>query len=165
MILNSMTQKLALMAIPALAAILIMGTFAPASGNDVGIHVNVDVKPQSCPNAVNVNAQGVLPVAILGTPGFDVTQIDIGAFPEGWKIAFEDVATPHEPDTSDPDAFDCIVEGPDGFTDLVIKMDFIPFCAPDGTVILFGIDGNLQDGTLFSGYDVIKIINKKGCEE
>ena len=31
------------------------------------IQISVDIKPQSCPNPVNVNAKGVLPVAILGT--------------------------------------------------------------------------------------------------
>lgn len=37
--------------------------------------VNVDIKPGSCPNSLNVKSQGVLPVAILGTEDFDVTRI------------------------------------------------------------------------------------------
>ena len=36
----------------------------------------LDIKPQACPNPLNVNSQGVLPVAILGTEDFDVTQVD-----------------------------------------------------------------------------------------
>jgi hypothetical protein len=35
--------------------------------------VFVDIKPQSCPNPINVGANGTLPVAILGTSSFDVT--------------------------------------------------------------------------------------------
>ena len=36
----------------------------------------VDVKPGSCPNAVNMNKKGVLPVAIFGSEMFDVTNVD-----------------------------------------------------------------------------------------
>lgn len=38
--------------------------------------VPIDIKPQSCPNPINVKSRGVLPVAILGTAEFDVTTID-----------------------------------------------------------------------------------------
>jgi len=38
--------------------------------------VHVDLKPQSCPNPFNPESQGVLPVAILGTTDFDITDID-----------------------------------------------------------------------------------------
>ena len=37
-----------------------------------GDGVPIDIKPQSCPNPLNVNSKGVLPVAILGTDTFDV---------------------------------------------------------------------------------------------
>jgi hypothetical protein len=63
--------------------------------------INVDIKPGTCPNPVNVKARGVLPVAILGTADFDVTTIDPasvrleGVAPIRW--ALEDVATPVPP--------------------------------------------------------------------
>ena len=46
-------------------------TLAPAT-----IPVELDVKPDSEENPVNLNARGVLPAAVLGTEEFNVTQID-----------------------------------------------------------------------------------------
>ena len=36
--------------------------------------VSIDIKPGSYPNSVNLNSQGVLPVAVLTTAGFDASQ-------------------------------------------------------------------------------------------
>jgi len=36
----------------------------------------LDIKPGSCPNALNVKSSGRLPVALLGTPDFDVERVD-----------------------------------------------------------------------------------------
>jgi len=38
--------------------------------------IYVDIKPGSCPNSVNINSKGVIPVAILGTPSFNVRDMD-----------------------------------------------------------------------------------------
>ena len=63
-----------------------------------GVKVAVDIKPRSCPNPLKVGKNGVLPVAILGTAGFDVTDIDAssvrlaGVAP--LRSSLEDVATP-----------------------------------------------------------------------
>ncbi|GAI36006.1 unnamed protein product, partial [marine sediment metagenome] len=46
--------------------------------------VEVDIKPGSCPNPLNLKSEGVLSVAILGSEDFDVTTIDPGSiFLEG----------------------------------------------------------------------------------
>lgn len=90
--------------------------------------LDMDIKPQSCPNPLNVKNQGVLPVAILGTPDFDVSEVDLdtvkleGIDPLRW--AFEDVATPLETliEGVTP-CFNCTEEGPDGFLDLTLKFD------------------------------------------
>jgi hypothetical protein len=37
----------------------------------------LDIKPGSCPNPLNPRSHGVLPVALLGTEGFDVTDVDV----------------------------------------------------------------------------------------
>lgn len=41
------------------------------------IPVDVDVKPGSDPNSINTRSKGVVPVAILGSDEFDVTDIDV----------------------------------------------------------------------------------------
>ena len=36
----------------------------------------IDIKPGSCPNSININSNGVIPVAILTTPCFDAAGVD-----------------------------------------------------------------------------------------
>jgi len=155
-------NKFAFMAIPALAAIMILGTIAPASAGILTIAV--DVKPNSCPNKINVSSNGVIPVAILGSADFDVTQIDIstlGPFPVE-KIRYEDVATPFEGELVDQSS--CNEDGPDGIVDLVFKIKVNNVgCPSDGSAPPFPISGQLLDGTPFSGFDFVEAINKKGC--
>jgi len=42
----------------------------------VGI-VDIDIKPGSDPNSINSKSNGLVPVAILGSTGFDITNIDV----------------------------------------------------------------------------------------
>ena len=46
-------------------------------GTPAGATVDIDIKPTSCPNPLNVKSKGVLPVAILGTASFDVNDVDV----------------------------------------------------------------------------------------
>ena len=145
--------------------------------------VAMDIKPQSCPNPINVKNQGVLPVAILGTENFDVNDIDPstilleGVGPDRW--AFEDVATPFEPFIENESCSGCTTEGPDGYIDLTLKFDtqmilvqlglvdsqlfdllegFIP---SDGDYIMLELTGYLYDGTPIWGEDTVLIIKKR----
>ena len=142
---------------------------ATAEKNWVAIEVAVDVKPQSCRNPLNVKAKGVLPTAIVGTSGFDVTQVDVSTVKlEGvspLRSALEDVATPFEPFVGKEDAFDCTTEGADGFLDLTLKFDVQAVVAAlgpvtDGDVLVLHLTGNMLDGTLLVGEDVVVILKK-----
>jgi hypothetical protein len=42
----------------------------------VPLQVDIDIKPGSDPNSINLGSAGVVPVAILSTPDFDATTID-----------------------------------------------------------------------------------------
>ena len=126
------------------------------------IRVSVDVKPMSWPNPLNVNKKGVLPVAILGTEDFDVTQIDPatilleGVAPLRW--ALEDVGTPGDP-----------LAAGDGIMDLSLKFVAQEIVAAlgdvtDGQVLVLHLTGNLKEefsGTPIQGEDVVRIIKKK----
>ncbi len=128
----------------------------------VRIEVDIDIKPMSWPNPLNVNKKGVLPVAILGTGDLDVSQIDPtsivleGVSPLRW--ALEDVGTPGDP-----------LAGPDGVTDLSLKFEAQEIVAAlgdviDGEVIVLYLTGNLKEehsGTPIEGEDIVVIINKK----
>lgn len=134
------------------------------------IHVNVDIKPASCPNPLNVDDMGVLPVAILGTADFEVNEIDPasvrleGVAPLRWS--WEDVATPYEPWTGNESASDCNDFGPDGYVDLTLKFDAQEILSSlgqvsDNDILLLQLTGKLMDGfggTALIGEDVVKII-------
>ena len=131
----------------------------------------VDIKPQSCRNPLNVKDKGDLPVAILGTDTFDVTQVDPasvdleGVSPLRWDL--EDVATPFGPPyVGKEDAFDCTEEGPDGYMDLTLKFDTQEVVAAlgpvnDGDVLVLQLTGSLLDGGPFFGEDVVVILKKE----
>jgi hypothetical protein len=135
--------------------------------------VPVDIKPMSCPNPLNVGAKGVLPVAILGTADFDVTQVDVatvqleGVSPLRWDC--EDVATPFEPFIGKEACDCCTEEGPDGYLDLTLKFDTQEIVAAlgdveDGDCVVLHLTGNLMeeyDGTPILGEDVVVILKKK----
>ncbi len=93
----------------------------------------MDIKPGSCPNPLNRESHGVLPISLLGTMDFDVTEIDITSVrllradgvggevapnegPPGPHSVFEDVATPF-----DGEPCDCHEETNDGILDLSMK--------------------------------------------
>lgn len=67
------------------------------SGSDSGdsLEVQIDIKPGSNQNNINLKSKGVVPVAVLTTHDFDATTIDTataefaGAAPEHWSL--EDV--------------------------------------------------------------------------
>ena len=139
--------------------------------------VAVDIKPQSCPNPLNVKSKGVLPVAILGTEDFDVTQVDPetvtlglegeeGVSPLRWD--WEDVATPYEPFVGKEDCMDCTTEGSDGYMDLVLKFDAQAVVEAIGEVnggdcLVLTLTGSLLEefnGTPIEGEDVIIIIKR-----
>jgi len=44
---------------------------------DCGLIVDIDIKPGSYPNSINVKSNGVVPVAILGSETFDVNDVDV----------------------------------------------------------------------------------------
>jgi concanavalin A-like lectin/glucanase superfamily protein len=130
--------------------------------------VAIDIKPQSCPNPINVGAQGVLPVAILGTATFDVTTVD----PSSVKLqgvsplrsALEDVATPFT--GALVNATSCTTAGPEGFTDLVLLFDDQAVSAAlgpvtNGQVLILTLTGNLLPqfgGGAISGQDIVIVI-------
>jgi hypothetical protein len=125
--------------------------------------VAVDIRPQSCPNPLRIPNNGVLPVAIMGTPDLDVGMLDIasirleGVAPR--RSAFEDVAAPFEPFSGKEDAFDCNEDGPDGYEDLVLKfeadavIDTLAEGVADGDVINLQLTGTLLPE--FGGGDIV----------
>jgi len=129
--------------------------------------VTLDIKPGACPNPVNVNSNGVLPVAILGESSLDVRDIDLSsvrlAGVPPLRSAMEDVIGT----TLQLPSPDCTVTGrPDGTPDLTLKFDVQALRnalnAPDGAAVTLSLTGRLRDGsTSITGTDTVAVIRKK----
>jgi hypothetical protein len=130
--------------------------------------VDIDIKPGSCPNPFNIGNKGVMPVAILGTAEFDVSDVDPatllleGVAPLRW--AMEDVATPFDGDLDD--RYSCHEDGRDGFIDMTSKFDAAELAADlgavnDGDEVILTLTGNTTDGVPIEGQDIVFIIDKK----
>lgn len=132
------------------------------------IEVDFDIKPTSCPNPLNVKANGVLPVAILGSLNFDVNDIDLTTLQlEGVPALRSDIEDVTGPVSDSEDDCECTTDGPDGFEDLTIKFDNRAIASAlgvviDGEQVQLNITGALKDGTPISGIDCVLIIQKKG---
>ena len=156
--------------------ILSMIVIREEGGSEI-VECAVDIKPGSCPNPLNVNSKGVLPVAILGTDDLDVTTIDLntirlmGVAPV--RNNYEDVGTPYYPLIGKEDKLDCHEEGGDGIGDLSLKFDRQEIVQAieqasqdevvDGKVLTLLLTGNLLEdfgGNEINGEDVIIIIRQ-----
>jgi hypothetical protein len=136
----------------------------------VGPIVDVDIKPQSCPNPFNFESKGVLSVAILGTTDFDVNLIDPasilleGVPPLRWSL--EDVASAYA-DSNVVPLCPCNEEGPDGFLDLTLKFRTqdvavaIGDSLDSGEAIPLQITGNLIDGIPLEGTDCVVVVGSQ----
>ena len=129
------------------------------------ILVDVDIKPGSCPNPLNVKSLGLLPVAILGSEDFDVSTIDVASIRLAGvapiRSSYEDVATP----VSDSNECECSTEGPDGFLDLTLKFETQRIVEAIGEVdhgdeLVLELTGVLSDETPIEGSDCVIIRGK-----
>ncbi len=147
----------------ALSAILPMASLALQEDT---LAVELDIKPQSCPNPFNIKSQGVLPAAILGTMDFDVSTVDPtslmleGVPPLRWSM--EDVSRPVDPREH---VCDCSEDTGDGYMDLTLKFDRQALVAMLGSVadrdtIVVTLTGMDMDSTYLRGQDCLVILQK-----
>jgi hypothetical protein len=149
------------------------------------IDVAVDIKPGSCPNSYNRGNKGVLPVSLVGTASFDVTQVDLTTLklclpgenpldpgaacatphegPPGPHTVVDDVATPFGGTLCD-----CHELEGDGILDVMMKFkteELVPalglnsFAA--GDVVPLELHGSLlpEYGELpFEGQDCVRFV-------
>jgi hypothetical protein len=111
-----------------------------------GIPVDIDIKPGSDPNSINLGSKGVVPVAILTTADFDAATVDpttvifAGASPVRW---------------TDEDVDD------DGDTDLLLHFKTQEL-ALDGDSTDAALSGQTTGGDPIVGSDSVRIVPPKG---
>jgi hypothetical protein len=113
------------------------------------IYVDIDIKPGSYPNSINIKKNGVTPVAILTTDDFDATTVDPLTVEFGPNGATEALNTGY-------------IEDADGDGDLDLVLHFNTQetgiqCGDTSTTLT----GETYDGRRIEGSDTIKTI---GCK-
>jgi len=115
------------------------------------LSVEIDIKPGSYPNTINLGSFGLVPVAILSSDGFDATTVD----PDTVALAGAGVAVrgkgsklmSHEEDVNGDDLVDLVVQ--------VATENLDPDSFQDGYAIL---TASTYDGQAIKGQDEIRIV-------
>jgi len=122
----------------------------------VTVRIPIDIKPGISPNSINLNDQGLLPVAILGSSGFDVTTIN----PETILLGGVDVATRGSAKAPKL-AYSYEDVNSDGIMDMVAffkVQDLVAAGALTPTTTELTLTGALYDGTPVQGTDTVRIV-------
>lgn len=128
-----------------------------------GIAGILDIKPGSCTNPFNVQAQGVLPVVLLGSEEFDVQAIDVASLTLNGVTPLRTVID---------DAAALVAEGEcendfgDGTDDLIMKFDRQALAATlgevaDGETVTLELAGETVSGRAIEAGDSVRIIKKE----
>ncbi len=112
--------------------------------------VDIDIKPGSPENTVNLGSRGITKVAILGSVDFDATQVD----PSTVKLADARVRVKGngQPLTTIQDT------NGDGFLDLVLHIDTEGFDLTDGDVSATLTGRTLISDEAIEGEDVVRVV-------
>ncbi len=110
----------------------------------------LDIKPGSFPNPINLNSHGKLPAALLGSSTFDIGNVDVSS------LLLEGIA-PVRTKVEDMDA--------DGYDDLILKFltgdIFNALDAPvPGDVITLKLTGVMSDGNQFFAEDDVVVVGQ-----
>ena len=142
--------------------------------DSTAIQANVDIRPGVCPNNFNVYMPGVLITALLGSPSFNVNDVDTssiqisrldgvgGSVPvNADSFWYTDIATPFIGNQCD-----CHTLGADGHQDLYMKfdkqamIDNLNFDELEcGSIVPLRVTGSLSNGTPFTSTDCIVIVD------
>lgn len=121
------------------------------------LNVDIDIKPGSDPNSINLCSKGTVPVAILGSDLLSVYDIDTST------LSFADAGVKMA-GKKDPHSL-CSVEevNADVYDDLVCHFVTFDIAALDGSSTTATVSGELFSGTSIEGEDSVRIV-KDTCK-
>lgn len=114
------------------------------------ITVTIDIKPGTYPNSINLGSNGNVPVAILGSPTFDVTSVD----PYSICLAGAEINLKGKAQTPQASYEDI---NNDGFMDLIVHVTTEALVLTEGDTEAI-LTGMTYDGIPISGKDSIRIV-------
>jgi hypothetical protein len=126
--------------------------------------VPVDVRPDQCPNRLDLSSQEDLAVAVAGTPDFDPRLVDpasvrlAGVAP--LRSTITDTTLPYSPYLGKRTRRDCTLGHPDGIADLKLKFSIPDLARALGSVSgtrVLHLTGSLRNGTPIAGEDVVVV--------
>ncbi len=113
------------------------------------IEVQIDIKPGSYPNSINLGSNGNVPVAIFSTEDFDATTVDPTTVTlAGALVKLKGKATPMA-------SFED-VDG-DGLLDIIVHVDTQALSLGQGDTEAI-LEGETSDGKKIRGVDTVRII-------
>jgi len=113
--------------------------------------VDIDIKPGSYPNAINLDSHGLIPVAILSSEDFDATTVD----PETVELAGAGVAVRGKSNKYMAQLEDVNADGLVDLINHVATENLDPNSLQDGYAVLIGVT---YDGQEITGKDEITIV-------
>lgn len=115
-----------------------------------GILVDIDIKPNSESNSINLGSAGVISVAILSSSTFDAMTVDPDSIAlAGARVKLVGKSNRQLCHNEDVNS--------DAFLDLVCKVETAQFMIEEGETIAV-LEAELLDGTLIRGEDSIRIV-------
>jgi hypothetical protein len=145
-----MSNKVKFLLVFVLVAILAAPGLRPALAQEEDhLHVGVDIKPGSYPNAINLKSNGSVPVALLGSADFDVSSVDLATVRFGKMHEMDSGALALRSAPQD-------VNG-DGYMDIVFHFK-IKDTGLETSDMEACVHGMTLAGEHFCGHDSVKII-------
>ncbi len=131
-----------------------------------GPSVQLDIRPGSCPNNLNPKSRGKLKVALLGSPDFDVNDVDHSTLLlEGVAPGKHRVKDLIGLGAAEDGCYDS-AGGPDGYADLFLDFTTSEVCEAAGDLFpgsgtTLTLTGALLDGSTFTGEDGVRVVGKQ----